>query len=97
MTFAPAVAAIAALTASIFLTTPGHADRIKSGSAPQSTKETTKPPVKGIDSPGGQSTGPKSAPFNPVTVTFPKTTPKTNPATPRTTGGSESRGGGHRR
>ncbi len=62
-----------ALAAFILFVAPSHADAIKvgGGTGPQiKTKDST---VKGIDSPGGQSGGVKSAPFDPVTVTFPKT------------------------
>lgn len=63
-----------ALAACILFVAPSHADAIKvgGGTGPQiKTKGST---VKGIDSPSGQSGGVKSAPFDPVGVTFPKST-----------------------
>lgn len=63
---------LAALTGSLVLVTPSHADKVKAGSSTQSTKQTGS--TKGIETTGGQSGGTKSAPFDPVTVTFPKST-----------------------
>lgn len=91
MTIRRMTASAMALAALTLLSAASHADKIKSGTAPQGTTQTGT--VKGIDSPGGQSGGVKSGSFDPVTVTFPKST--TSRSQPN--GSTFNRGGGGQR
>ena len=69
----------AALTSVALFSTPIQAEKIEavtgSSSAAKQSKSIEQPAASGSTiSPGGQSGGIKSAPLNPVTVTFPSTT-----------------------
>lgn len=70
----PLTAAAAAFAACILLVAPSHADAIKVGGGTEPQIKNTGSTLKGIDSPTKESGGVKSAPFDPVGVTFPKTT-----------------------
>jgi hypothetical protein len=91
------IVAAATLASGALLGTPSQADPIRSGTTPQPIKQTgSVNPPKSIDSPGGQSGGGiKSAPFNPVTVTFPNNT--TSRSQTRGGGTANRSGGGQRR
>lgn len=78
-----------ALTSAALLSAPSQAEKINAGSPPASAPAVNRP--KTIEQPtpggstlnpsgGGQSGGIKSAPFNPVTVTFPRTTSRSQPS-----------------
>jgi hypothetical protein len=90
-----AIVVAATLAIVALLSMPSQADPIRSGTTPPPTKQTgSVNPPKSIDSPGGQSGGGiKSAPFNPVTVTFPNKTTGRN----QTKGGTAHRSGGGQR
>jgi hypothetical protein len=68
---------------------PAYADKVKSGNAPQTNQTGSGNPPKSIESPGGKTV--KSAPFEPVTVTFPNKTSRNQPA-----GGNRASGGRRR-